>query len=191
MGRVRVRHVIQPGDRFGRLSVIREVRTYTSDGKATRSALCQCDCGNISMPAVRSLISGDARSCGCSRGKPRYEQKRCPVCGIEARIRRDHRACSRSCGYQLASATRKSADPSAGVLHRRVKKARGPASNYACVDCGGAAEDWSTADSSSDDVWVRFQPRCRKCHRSYDGAFGEGHPRAKLTAEKVRQLRAR
>jgi hypothetical protein len=91
----------------------------------------------------------------------------------------------------LARAARQSAAPSADVLHHRVKKARGPASNYACVDCGGAAEDWSTADPSSDDVWARFQPRCRKCHRRYDRAVGEGHPRAKLTAEKVRELRAR
>ncbi|HYV78133.1 MAG TPA: hypothetical protein VE979_08410 [Streptosporangiaceae bacterium] len=72
-----------------------------------------------------------------------------------------------------------------------MKKARGPASDYRCIDCGGQAEDWSTADRSSNDVRVRFQPRCRKCHRRYDGAIGEGSPRAKLTAEKVRKLRAR
>ncbi len=190
-GRARVRHVVRAGDRFGRLTVIREVRLYTSDGKATRSALCCCDCGNRSTPAVSSLILGDTRSCDCSRGRPKYKWKRCPACGTLARIRRDRRACSRSCGYQLARAARQSADPSADVLHHRVKKTRGPASNYACVDCGGAAEDWSTADSSSDDVWGRFQPRCRKCHRRYDGAVGEGHPKAKLTAERVRELRAR
>ena len=190
-GRARVRHIIRPGDRFGRLTVIREVRTSTPDGQATRSAVCRCDCGNESTPAVRSLVSGDARSCGCSRGQPRYERKRCPVCGNSAMIRRGRRACSRSCGYRLMSTARQSADPSDDVLHHRVTKARGPADNYPCVDCGGNAEDWSTADSSSDDVWVRFQPRCRKCHRCYDGAVGEGNPRAKLTAGKVRELRPR
>jgi hypothetical protein len=81
--------------------------------------------------------------------------------------------------------------PSYDVWHNRVKKVRGPASDYCCIDCGGPAEDWSTADPSSNDAWVRFQPRCRKCHRRYDGAIGEGSPRAKLTAEKVRKLRAR
>jgi hypothetical protein len=81
--------------------------------------------------------------------------------------------------------------PSYDVWHNRVKKARGPASDHCCIDCGGPAADWSTADRSSNDVWVRFQPRCRKCHRRYDGAIGEGSPRAKLTAEKVRRLRAR
>jgi hypothetical protein len=190
-GRARVRHIIRPGDRFGRLTVIREVRTYTPDGHPTRSALCRCDCGNESRPAVSSLVSGDARSCGCSRGQPKYERKRCPVCGKSAMIRRGRRACSRSCGYRLTSAARQSADPSDDVLHHRVKKVRGPASNYACVDCGRAAEDWSTVYPSRDDVWVRFQPRCRKCHRRYDGAVGEGNPRAKLTAGKVRELRAR
>src|SRR5260370_25805059 len=93
-GRASARHVIRPGDRFGRLSVIREVRTYTPDGQATRSALCRCECGNESTPAVRSLVSGDARSCGCSRGQPRYVRKRCPVCGKSALIRRGRAPCS-------------------------------------------------------------------------------------------------
>lgn len=190
-GRARARHIIRAGDRFGRLTVLREVRIYAPGLRAVRSAVCRCDCGNDATPAVSSLVSGTARSCGCSRGQAKYEWKRCPVCGAVARIRRDRRACSRSCGFRLASATRQSADPSADALHRRVMKSRGPASNYACVDCGAPAQDWSTADPSDGDVWARFQPRCRKCHRRFDGAIGEGNPRAKLTAEKVRQLRAR
>jgi len=72
-----------------------------------------------------------------------------------------------------------------------VTKARGPASGYPCADCGNPAQDWSTADPSSTDLHARFQPRCRRCHRSYDGAVGEGNPRAKLTSGQVRQLRAR
>ena len=106
-------------------------------------------------------------------------------------IRRDHRACSRTCGYELARTARQAANPSYDVWHRRVKKARGPASGYACADCGEPARDWSTVNPSSDDVKVRFQPRCRKCHRHYDSAIGEGNPRAKLTSGKVRELRAR
>jgi hypothetical protein len=106
-------------------------------------------------------------------------------------IRRDHRSCSRACGYELARAARQAADPSYDVWHKRVTKARGPASQHACVDCGEPAEDWSTVNPLSHDVRDRFKPRCRTCHRRYDGAVGEGHPRAKLTAEKVTQLRAR
>jgi hypothetical protein len=106
-------------------------------------------------------------------------------------IRRDRRSCSRACGYELARAARQAPRPSYGAWHQRVKKARGPASGYACADCGKPARDWSTANPSSDDIEARFQPRCRSCHRSYDGNVGEGNPRAKLTSGKVRELRAR
>jgi hypothetical protein len=106
-------------------------------------------------------------------------------------IRRDHKSCSRACGYELARAARQAANPSYAVWHKRVKKVLGPASDYACVDCGERAEDWSTVNPSSHDVRVRFQPRCRKCHRHYDGAIGQGNPRAALTDERVRQLRDR
>jgi hypothetical protein len=170
--------------------VIREVPKAGADGRRYRAALCRCDCGKRVTPRISSLTSGDARSCGCSRGQPGYEQKHCPVCGALAMIRRDRRSCSRACGYALARAARQAANPSYDVWHKRVTKARGPASQYACVDCGEPAEDWSTVNPSSHDVRARFQPRCRTCHRRYDGAVGEGHPRAKLTGKKVKQLRA-
>ena len=186
-----VRHVVKRGQRYGRLTVIAEVQTTGTDGRRYRAALCRCDCGNQAVPRISSLTSGDAQSCGCSRGQPRYEQKHCPVCGTLAMIRRDHRSCSRTCGYELARAARQAASPSYDVWHKRVKTARGPASGYACVDCGESAEDWSTVNPSSGDVQCRFQPRCRKCHRYHDGAAGEGNPRAKLTSGKVRKLRAR
>ena len=185
-----VRHVVKRGQRYGRLTVIREVQTTGADGRRYRVALCRCDCGQHVIPRISSLTSGDAQSCGCSRGQPRYEQKHCPVCGMLAMIRRDHRSCSRACGYELARAARQAAIPSYDVWHKRVNKARGPASRYACVDCGEPAQDWSTVNPSSGDVRGRFQPRCRKCHRRYDGAAGAGNPRAKLTDDKVRKLRA-
>jgi len=186
-----VRHVVKQGQRYGRLTVVREVQKTGADGRRYRAALCRCDCGKQVTPRISSLKSGDAQSCGCSRGQPAYEQKHCPVCGVLAMIRRDHRSCSRVCGYELARAARQAANPSYAVWHKRVQKARGPASDYACVDCGGRAADWSTVNPSSDDVQIRFQPRCRKCHRSYDGAIGQGNPRAILTDAKVRLLRAR
>jgi hypothetical protein len=186
-----MKHVLNTGDRYGRLTVIVEVQKAAADGRRYRAALCRCDCGQVIVPRISSLISGDARSCGCSRGRPKYQHKRCPVCGMAALIRRGRRSCSRACGYQLARAARQAADPSYDVWHHRVTKARGPASGYACVDCGKPAQDWSTADPSSDDIRLRFQPRCRRCHRRNDGAVGEGNPRAKLTSGKVRKLRVR
>jgi hypothetical protein len=186
-----VRHVVRRGERYGSLSVIREMQKAGPDGRRYRAALCRCDCGQHVTPRISSLKAGEAQSCGCSRGPSRYEQKQCPVCGTLAMIRRDHKSCSRECGYQLARAARQATSPSYAVWHKRINKARGPASDYPCADCGERAEDWSTANPSSGDVRVRFQPRCRKCHRSYDGAVGEGNPRATLTGEKVRELRAR
>jgi hypothetical protein len=186
-----VRHVVNPGDKFGRLTVIREVPKVAADGRRYRAALCRCDCGKETTPRISSLHSGDAQSCGCSRGPPKYQKKRCPVCGSLAMIRRDHRSCSRACGYQLARAARQAPGPSYSGWHHRVTRARGPASGYPCADCGKPAQDWSTVDLSSDDIWARFQPRCRSCHRYHDGGVGEGNPRAKLTSRKVRQLRAR
>jgi hypothetical protein len=186
-----VRHVIYRGERYGRLAVIREVQKTGADGRRYRAVLCRCDCGNEVTPHISSLKSGDIRSCGCSRGQPKYEWKPCLVCGALAKIRRDHRSCSRTCGYELARVARLAANPSYDVWHKRVRKARGPASGYACADCGQPAEDWSTVNPSSNDVRIRFQPRCRKCHRRYDGAVGEGNHRAKLTNRTVSELRAR
>ena len=186
-----VRQVVKRGQRYGKLIVIREVPKAGAGGRRYRAALCRCDCGNQVIPRISSLTSGDAQSCGCSRGQPRYEQKQCPVCGVPAMIRRDRQSCSRSCGYQLARAALQAAKPSYDAWHKRVRKVRGPARGYACADCGAPAEDWSTVNPSSPDVRVRFQPRCRKCHRYYDGAAGAGNPRAKLTDDTVRKLRAR
>jgi DNA-directed RNA polymerase subunit RPC12/RpoP len=182
-----MKHIIRPGDKYGRLTVIADVQKAAADGRRYRAALCRCDCGQETTPRISSLKSGDARSCGCSRGPPKYQQERCPVCGTLTVIRRDHRSCSRACGYQLARAARQAPNPSYDVWHHRVNKARGPASGYACADCGNPVQE----NPSSDDIQVRFQPRCRRCHRHYDGAVGEGNRRAKLTSGKVRQLRAR
>src|SRR5262245_11116707 len=101
-----MKHVINPGDKYGRLTVIAEAQKAAADGKRYRAALCRCDCGQETTPRISSLKSGDAQSCGCSRGQPKYQQKRCPVCGTLTMIRHDHRSCSRACGYELARAAR-------------------------------------------------------------------------------------
>jgi predicted nucleic acid-binding Zn ribbon protein len=123
-----VRHVVKRGERYGKLAVIREVQKAGEDGRRYRAALCRCDCGKQVIPRISSLKAGDAQSCGCSRGQSRYEQKHCPVCGALATIRRDHKSCSRACGHELARAARQAANPSYEIWHKRVKRARGPAS---------------------------------------------------------------
>ncbi len=97
-----MRHVIAQGERYGKLAVIAEVHKTGADGRRYRAALCQCDCGKHVTPRISSPKSGDARSCGCSRGLPKAAWRHCPVCGTLAMIRRDHRSCSPGCGHQLA-----------------------------------------------------------------------------------------
>jgi len=69
-------------------------------------------------------------------------------------------------------------------LHSRLKTARGKAVSYLCVDCGGPAREWSYNHSGIDefvtirdhgraalrystDLW-QYDPRCRKCHLTFD-----------------------
>lgn len=63
--------------------------------------------------------------------------------------------------------------------HRRVKRVRGPARGFPCVDCGGGpAGQWSLPDTAaclsdpagwrySDDPFV-YEARCHSCHTKYD-----------------------
>ena len=55
---------IQPGDRFGRLTVIkRDLETTDNDNSVFW--LCQCDCGNIKSVISKHLKGGKVSSCGC------------------------------------------------------------------------------------------------------------------------------
>ena len=60
MGRI----VVRSGDRYGRLSIVREVE---SPVKNRRYFLCKCDCGNEATIRLDNLRSGDVISCGCAR----------------------------------------------------------------------------------------------------------------------------
>lgn len=60
MGRPRILHV-NPGDKFGRLTIIKEI-----DGtRYSRRILCKCDCGKNKVVDLTALISGNTQSCGC------------------------------------------------------------------------------------------------------------------------------
>lgn len=60
--------ILKEGERFGRLTVIREVepKIYGSNGYV-RYFLCKCDCGNESVVSIHNLRNGVTRSCGCLR----------------------------------------------------------------------------------------------------------------------------
>lgn len=83
-----------------------------------------------------------------------------------------------------------------GTAHEKLRKHRGPARNYVCVGCGQGAQEWSYDGGSeweqSETVqrittggvkttslltWSAdmnaYSPRCRACHRDYDGRGSE------------------
>lgn len=53
------------GQRFGRLTVLRQARQASSSGNARW--LCQCDCGNFTEVDSYNLRRGITKSCGCLR----------------------------------------------------------------------------------------------------------------------------
>ena len=60
------------GQRFGKLTVIREVEPKIYKSKLgydvpSRRVLCLCDCGSEKVVNLSSLLGGDTTSCGCYR----------------------------------------------------------------------------------------------------------------------------
>jgi hypothetical protein len=53
------------GQRFGRLSVLREVRARDAGGHLRRMAECACDCGVEVAVRLTDLYRGTQASCGC------------------------------------------------------------------------------------------------------------------------------
>lgn len=74
--------------------------------------------------------------------------------------------------------------PTLGAIHRRLYRTRGKATEFACVDCGGPARDWSYNNADPAQLTEErdgtpiaysldldnYDPRCRSCHRKFDKA---------------------
>jgi hypothetical protein len=59
---------ISNGDKFGNLTVIKEVNAYRQpSGQTQRAILCQCDCGNQKTVRLSQLIRLRIISCGCKQ----------------------------------------------------------------------------------------------------------------------------
>lgn len=70
------------------------------------------------------------------------------------------------------------------ATHSRLSRQYGPASGYACVDCGAPAEEWSydgldpneRVDEKTGAAFSRilehYDPRCISCHRIFDDWAG-------------------
>lgn len=57
------KYTVEMGERFGKLTVIREFRHETPGGYFVWRAVCQCDCGAQVSPLVKSLREQIIRSC--------------------------------------------------------------------------------------------------------------------------------
>jgi hypothetical protein len=67
-------------------------------------------------------------------------------------------------------------------LHKRLRRARGRASEHACIGCGAQAQEWSYDHVDINELRVlhrgrlvalsadpfHYEPRCSACHRHYD-----------------------
>lgn len=60
------RLVSQPGESYGRLTVIAEAERYCAPGgQSQRQVVCRCECGQMVTVRTASLQSGLTVSCGC------------------------------------------------------------------------------------------------------------------------------
>lgn len=190
------------GQRFGQWVVI------GCAGKRGKNLvwICRCDCGTERPVLGASLRTGVSTSCG----------HRLDLTGqafgdllVLARARDDnqHRGrwtCLCTCGqttivdgYSLRSGKSKSCGhthrtdaPTYRSMHSRVVRERGTASEYACIDCGEPAQEWSYClcdqDAWTETKWrngkngpvlvevrygrdiAMYDPRCRSCHVKFD-----------------------
>jgi hypothetical protein len=75
--------VVLAGDQYGRLTILREGDRLQKSYGALRTFWCECSCGQTVLVPLRSLRTGDSRSCGCLREETRGQHMRSP----EARAR--------------------------------------------------------------------------------------------------------
>ena len=61
------------GQRFGRLTAIERVRSYSTTAQKNHFAVwhCRCDCGKEINVRSGNLRSGNTTSCGCAARRPR------------------------------------------------------------------------------------------------------------------------
>lgn len=69
------RIVVNPGDKYNRLTIIREVeRVRTQSGGVPKQLVrvfeCRCECGNIKTVRFQNLRSNSVKSCGCLADDP-------------------------------------------------------------------------------------------------------------------------
>jgi DNA-directed RNA polymerase subunit RPC12/RpoP len=59
--------------------------------------------------------------------------------------------------------------PTYSTIHHNIRKIRGSARKYKCIDCGQKAHDWCWIHGTPTDDINNYEPRCGSCHGVYDG----------------------
>jgi len=137
----------------------------------------------VSLSARRSSSGGALWNCVCD-------------CGNRVTVQAHDLATGHttSCGCGRRKARKTIVQYSAA--HDRVRRERGWASEYDCVDCGQLAEEWSYNHADPDELIEPegcqsggsaysldsncYDPRCIPCHRRFDSDFEQ--PKERRTA---------
>ena len=129
---------------------------------------CQCACGKSADVPRSNLLRGLSTKCVDCRNEDRRRPPRVKV--VKPRIKLVGAAHPRWKGNMIAYSS----------AHKRVAAARGPAADHECVDCGGAALDWSFRGIHCETRMIdatnrpycthveHYDPRCRDCHNRFD-----------------------
>lgn len=78
------------------------------------------------------------------------------------------------------------AEPGYWTKHSRVRHARGPAKVHPCADCGAPARDWSLIHGRDGRDPADYEPRCRRCHITYDKSKAVQGQRADARASRYK-----
>lgn len=70
--------LIHPGDKFGRVEIIKETERRIEHGRKRRYFLVKCSCGTEFEVKAASISSGNTSSCGCYGRERRLEARRIP-----------------------------------------------------------------------------------------------------------------
>ena len=196
------------GQRFGMLAVV--AKSPHRDASGNVHWVCLCDCGFTTTVNGRSLRTGNTVSCGCKRTPDLTGQTfgRLTVLALGEPTTRRRWECLCECGTSVLVATvdlrnghtkscgcysreRSSKGNSRPVVsydgaHLRIMYAKGSASQFLCVDCGGKAQEWSYDHADPEELWggrsgcvyslspEHYVPRCRVCHRAFDRLHRSG-----------------
>lgn len=139
---------VQPGERFGALTVVERVDAYPAREIRWR---CACDCGGERVARTARLRNGEACSCGClsTLGSPRrpgivtYQTAHYRVRADRGKAR--DQACV-DCGAQAAEWSYDGTDPD---------------------EVRGLTADGRTVSAYSTDP-AYYVPRCKHCHGVFD-----------------------